>query len=110
MGGGFAIAWACTDDRLKAIAPFYGANPRPLDAVKRVCPVVGSYPEKDFTASAGRALDEALDRHGVAHDIKFYPGAGHSFFNDRSRAHHKDSAADSWTRVLQFFGEHLAAN
>ncbi|HJQ27793.1 MAG TPA: dienelactone hydrolase family protein, partial [Rubrobacter sp.] len=33
MGGGFAIAWACTDDRLKAIAPFYGANPRPLSAV-----------------------------------------------------------------------------
>ena len=31
MGGGFAIAWACTDSRLKAIAPFYGANPRPLD-------------------------------------------------------------------------------
>ena len=110
MGGGFAIAWACTDDRLKAIAPFYGANPRPLDAVERACPVVGSYPEKDFTASAGRALDEALDRHGIAHDIKIYAGAGHSFFNDRSRAHHKASAADSWTRVLQFFGEHLASN
>jgi len=62
------------------------------------------------TASAGRALDEALDRHGIAHDIKIYAGAGHSFFNDRSRAHHKASAADSWTRVLQFFGEHLASN
>jgi len=46
MGGGFAIAWACTDRRLKAIAPFYGANPRPLDAVKRACPVVGSYPRR----------------------------------------------------------------
>ena len=30
MGGGLAIAWACTDNRLKAIAPFYAANPRPL--------------------------------------------------------------------------------
>jgi carboxymethylenebutenolidase len=108
MGGGFAIAWACTDDRLKAIAPFYGANPRPLDAVARACPVVGSYPEKDFTAGAGRALDQALDRHGIAHDIKIYPGAGHSFFNDRSRAYDKAAAADSWTRVLAFFGEHLA--
>ncbi|TMC38994.1 MAG: carboxymethylenebutenolidase, partial [Chloroflexi bacterium] len=44
MGGSFAIAWACTDSRLKAIAPFYAANPRPLDVVKRACPVVGSYP------------------------------------------------------------------
>src|SRR5579864_2737830 len=42
MGGGFAIAWACTDSRLKAIAPFYGTNPRPLDALDRICPVVGS--------------------------------------------------------------------
>src|SRR5260221_5182229 len=107
MGGGFAIAWACTDDRLKAIAPFYGANPRPLDAVKRACPVVGSYPEKDFTASAGRALDRALEAQGIPRDIKIYPGAGHSFFNDRGRAYNKPAADDSWTRVLTFFGEHL---
>ena len=108
MGGGFAIAWACTDQRLKAIAPFYGANPRPLEAVKRACPVVGSYPEKDFTAGAGRALDQALDGYGIPNDIKIYPGAGHSFFNDRGRAYNKAAAADSWTRVLGFFEEHLA--
>ena len=108
MGGGFAIAWACTDQRLKAIAPFYGANPRPLEAVARACPVVGSYPEKDFTVSAGHALDQALEGHGIAHDIKVYPGAGHSFFNDRGRAYNKAAAADSWTRVLGFFEEHLA--
>jgi carboxymethylenebutenolidase len=107
MGGGFAIAWACSDKRLKAIAPFYGANPRPLNAVERACPVVGSYPEKDFTAGAGRALDAALDRHGIAHEIKIYPGAGHSFFNDRGRAYNESAAADSWTRVLGFFEEHL---
>jgi carboxymethylenebutenolidase len=108
MGGGFAIAWACTDDRLRAIAPFYGSNPRPLDAVARACPVVGSYPEKDFTAGSGRALDRALERNAIAHDIKIYPGAGHSFFNDRGRAYDKVAATDSWTRVLGFFAEHLA--
>jgi carboxymethylenebutenolidase len=108
MGGSFAVAWACTDSRLKAIAPFYAANPRPLEAVKRACPVVGSYPEKDFSAAAGRALDAALDSYGITHDIKVYPGARHSFFDDRSRAYDKVAAADSWTRVLAFFAEHLA--
>lgn len=108
MGGAFAIAWACTDQRLKAIAPFYGANPRPLEVVKRTCPVVGSYPEKDFTSSAGRALDQALDTYGIRHEIKIYPGAGHSFFNDTSRAYDQGAAADSWKRVLAFFAEHLA--
>ncbi|HEV2218486.1 MAG TPA: dienelactone hydrolase family protein [Candidatus Dormibacteraeota bacterium] len=110
MGGSFAIAWACTDDRLKAVAPFYGVNPRPIDAVKRMCPVVGSYPEKDFTAGAGRALDAALNRHNIAHDIKVYPGAGHSFFNDTRGSYDKPAADDSWARVLGFFGTHLNGN
>jgi carboxymethylenebutenolidase len=107
MGGGFAIAWACTDSRLKAIAPFYGANPRPLEVVSRLCPVVGSYPEKDFTANAGRALDSALDQRDIAHDIKIYPGAHHSFFNSTAKSYNKAAAEDSWTRVLKFFGERL---
>jgi carboxymethylenebutenolidase len=107
MGGGFAIAWACTDSRLKAIAPFYGTNPRPLEVVKRLCPVVGSYPENDFTARAGRALDGALEREGVDHDIKFYPGARHDFFNGDGDAYDERAAADSWKRVLKFFGSHL---
>ena len=108
MGGSFAIAWACTDSRLKAIAPFYAANPRPIEAVARMCPVVGSYPGNDFTTSAGRGLDEALDRHGIEHDIKIYPEAGHSFFNEHSRSFNRAAAEDSWSRVTSFFGERLA--
>jgi Dienelactone hydrolase and related enzymes len=75
--------------------------------VNRLCPVVGSYPEKDFTANSGRALDQALDKHHIAHDIKIYPGAKHSFFNDRGKAYDKAAAEDSWTRVVKFFGEQI---
>lgn len=107
LGGGFAVAWACTDERLKAIAPFYGTNPRPLEAVSRSCPVVGSYPEKDFTAKSGRKLEAQLARSGVPHDIKVYAGAKHSFFNDRGRAHDPAASEDAWRRTLAFFGEHL---
>ncbi|HEY1421124.1 MAG TPA: dienelactone hydrolase family protein [Candidatus Dormibacteraeota bacterium] len=109
MGGGFAIAWACTDSRLKAIAPFYGANPRPIELASRLCPVVGSYPEKDFTARAGRSLEQQLETNGIAHDIKIYPGARHSFFNDSRPAYDKEAAEDSWLRVTSFFADHLAA-
>jgi carboxymethylenebutenolidase len=107
MGGGYALAWACTDDRLKAIAPYYGANPRPLSALARSCPVVGSYPEKDFTARSARKLDTVLERHDVPHDIKIYAGARHSFFNDRGRAHDPAASEDSWRRTLSFFAEHI---
>src|SRR6266849_4470148 len=92
MGGSFAIAWACTDDRLKAIAPYYAMNPRPLEAVARLCPVVGSYPDNDFTTSHGQKLDVELDRYHVPHEVKIYPGAQHS-----------------WERVLRFFEEHIGS-
>jgi carboxymethylenebutenolidase len=108
LGGGYAIAWACTDRRLRAIAPFYGTNPRPKGALARSCPVVGSYPGRDFTARSGRTLDAALQRHGVPHDIKIYPGAKHSFFNDQLRSYDAAAAADAWERVLRFFEEHVA--
>lgn len=107
MGGGFAIAWACTDSRLKAIAPFYGTNPRPLHAVKRLCPVVGSYPEDDFTARSGRHLDKALTGYDIAHDVKIYPGTHHSFFNDTRPSYNQEASEDSWRRVLKFFGAQL---
>jgi carboxymethylenebutenolidase len=107
MGGGFAIAWACNDDRLKAIAPFYGVNPRPLKAVSRLCPVVGSYPGKDFTTSQGQRLDILLDQYNIPHDIKIYPTAQHSFFNDQGSRYDRPASQDSWQRVLAFFKEHI---
>lgn len=109
MGGSFAVAWACTDERLQVIAPYYAANPRPLKAVARLCPVVGSYPDKDITTSAGQKLDVELDRYHVPHDIKIYPGAKHSFFNDTGRNYDEAAAQDSWGRILAFFEEHLVA-
>lgn len=107
MGGSFAVAWACTDDRLKAIAPYYALNPRPLGAVARACPVVGSYPTGDFTTEPGRKLDAALDGYNISHDIKIYPGAKHSFFNDQGPNYDAAAAQDSWQRVLAFFQEHI---
>jgi carboxymethylenebutenolidase len=107
MGGGFAVAWACADDRLKAIAPYYGMNPRPLGAVARACPVVGSYPEPDFTTVHGRKLDQELDTYNIPHDIKIYPGAKHSFFNDQGGNYDPAASADSWQRVLAFFEQHI---
>lgn len=109
MGGTFAVAWATTDNRLKAIAPYYAMNPRPLKAVERLCPVVGSYPTGDFTTEPGKKLDIELDRYQIPHDIKIYPGTKHSFFNDQRGSYDAAAAADSWGRVLAFFKEHVAA-
>ncbi len=109
MGGSYALQLAVTEKELKAASVFYGMNPRPLDAVAQSCPLVGSYPGQDFTASAARELEAALARYEVPHDIKIYADAHHSFFNDTRPAFAPEAAQDAWERMLTFFDEHLKA-
>jgi carboxymethylenebutenolidase len=106
MGGSLAIALACTDTRVKAVAPYYGFNPRPLEAVRRACPVVGSYPEQDPTAKQARALEAELELGNVPHDIKVYDGARHSFSN-AGASFDAVASLNAWNRVMEFFGKHV---
>lgn len=108
MGGAFAVAWACTDPRLRVIAPFYGSANPPAAALARACPVVGAWPKPDFSTAAGEQLDRLLDDHHLPHEIKIYPGATHSFFNGRAAESPVNTAAaeDAWRRVLAFFRTH----
>jgi carboxymethylenebutenolidase len=107
LGGSIVLTWACTDDRLAAIAPFYGAAPKPREAIPRLCPVVGPWPGHDFTTKAAGVLETELTAAAIPHDLKIYPGAKHAFFNDQLRVYHPAAAADSWQRVLAFFAEHV---
>ena len=103
LGGSIVLTWGCTEQRLSAVAPFYGMAPRPREAIRRLCPVIGSWPSGDVTTGSARVLQTELTKGGVAHDLKVYPGAKHSFFNDQWRTYDADAAADSWRRVLAFF-------
>ncbi len=107
LGGSIVLTWACTDNRLTAIAPFYGLAPKPREAIRRLCPVVGSWPGRDITTRAAGVLEAELTAAGIPHDLKVYQGARHSFFNDQLRAYDPAAAADSWQRVLAFFAEHV---
>lgn len=107
MGGSFAISWACTDSRLNVIAPFYSMNPRPLEAISRSCPVVGSYPENDFSKNGAIKLEAELTKNNIPHDIKIYPDSKHSFFNSPRDVQEQAAADDSWTRIMNYFREHI---
>ncbi|KAJ1684116.1 hypothetical protein LUZ63_020685 [Rhynchospora breviuscula] len=125
MGGGFALMTAAGHGFAAASAN-YGQLPRHLDdALEGACPVVASYGAKDASLrGAASKLAGALARQGVAHDVKEYADAGHSFLNDArnlpgpafggwfaERVLHvgpePDSAADAWRRIEAFFDEHL---
>ncbi|HEY1297005.1 MAG TPA: dienelactone hydrolase family protein [Chloroflexota bacterium] len=107
LGGSVVLTWACSDRRLKAIAPYYGLAPRSKETIRRLCPVVGSWPGRDFTTGAAATIETELSATGTPHDVKVYPGTKHAFFNDTIGAYDAAAAADSWQRVLAFFDEHV---
>ena len=123
MGGGFALLSAPRYG-LAAAAPNYGEVPK--DAVQKLtgaCPIVASYGKRDRTLpNRAKRLEQALTQLGIAHDVKEYPDAGHSFMNRINTGplisplqrfvgldYHHPSAEDAWKRILDFFDTHLAA-
>lgn len=120
MGGGFALLHA-TGASIDVVAPFYAAVPKDASTLAGICPVVASFGGRDGMFGAGGArLEAALTGHGVDHDVRTYPEAGHSFMSRhdglvaRIEPHlpthggYVESAAeDAWRRTLTFFARHL---
>ena len=120
MGGGFALLHAVGAD-IAVVAPFYAAVPKDEAELAGVCPVVASYGGRDrIFGEAGARLDAALDRLGVEHDVRTYPGAGHAFMSRHGpwltrigarlpsrNGYDEPAAEDAWGRTLAFFGRHL---
>lgn len=125
MGGGFALLAAGRG--FGAASVNYGHLPANLDEVlEGACPVVASYGGRDRTlAGAAEKLEQALTAHGVRHDVKVYPTAGHSFLNDRptgplplrpvmkwiaGAGPDPKAAADAWRRIEDWFTAHLGGS
>ncbi|MDQ6716291.1 MAG: dienelactone hydrolase family protein [Actinomycetota bacterium] len=122
MGGGFALATAAGHG-FDASSVNYGMLPSTPDVLEGACPIVASYGGRDASlAGAAGKLEHHLTRLGVAHDVKEYPEAGHSFLNDEQSVPwylapvlrvagfgpQPEAAADAWGRIARFFSQHLA--
>jgi carboxymethylenebutenolidase len=117
MGGGFALLAATRG--FDVSAPNYPPLPPDPDVLRGACPVVASFGAKDLSLRGAAAkLDAQLERLGVPHDVKEYPGASHSFLNHHEgwRAliarvtgigRHDPSAEDAWHRIQAFFAAEL---
>lgn len=120
-GGGFCLLLA-PREVFDAAAANYGNWPSEPDALRSSCPLVASYGARDPSLKGDAArLTAILHEAGVPHDVKEYPGAGHSFMNDwrdapwRLRvfehipgfAFCEADAEDAWCRIIAFFRDHL---
>ncbi len=117
MGGQFALILA--PKGFGASAPFYGVPlPRHLEqTLDGACPIVASFGGRDpMGRGAADRLRRVVEGKGIAHDIKVYSGAGHSFANELPAqpliriagfGYNEAAATDAWDRVFGFFGQHL---
>ena len=122
MGGGFALMLAPQYD---ASAPNYGAlGEAQWGRLANACPIVASYGAADPTLKgAAKRLERVLTEHGIAHDVKEYPGVGHGFMNNHSpdelgmvvsflarvsnTVYDAAATADARRRIVAFFEQHL---
>ncbi|WP_395307186.1 dienelactone hydrolase family protein [Mycobacterium sp. AMU20-3851] len=117
MGGQFALIMS--PKGFGASAPFYGTPlPKNLEqTLTGACPIVASFGARDpIGRGAPAKLNRAVEAHGIAADIKVYPGAGHSFANQLPAqsllrvtgfGYNEAVAEDAWQRVFAFFETHL---
>jgi len=122
QGGGFALI-AGAQPGFAAAAVNYGTVPSDRSHLDGLCPVVASYGARDRVVGAKMAerLEGHLSALGVAHDIKTYEHAGHSFFSQvdgwqgwlarmpspMAVGYDEQAAEDGWRRMLAFFEEHV---
>jgi carboxymethylenebutenolidase len=112
FGGSYAFQLGISDARIKAVVPFYGRAPEPLEEVAKIqAPILAFYGEQDANlVSKLPELVDAMKRSDRDFSYMVYPQAGHAFLNDTNpRAYNEDAARDAWEKSLAFLHKHLDA-
>ncbi|MGI9021900.1 MAG: dienelactone hydrolase family protein [Acidimicrobiales bacterium] len=110
FGGNVTWLMVENEPRLAAAAPFYGTVRTNVDFSQGEAAVLGVYAELDSRVNATREeARAALERAGLPHEIRTFPGVDHAFFNDTNAARYNAAqAAAAYTAVLDWFDTHLA--
>lgn len=108
---GGAMTWNLLhagEPRLSAAIPFYGPAPDDADFSRSRAAVLGIYAEQDTRVNASRdTAAQALQRAGLIHEIRTFPGVDHAFFNPTGRRYDEAAANQARAAMLAWFDTHL---
>lgn len=108
MGAAYALQLACTEPSLRVAAVFCGQLPRPLQALRRTCPIVASYAGRDVTCRGmAPRLGRALMEYDISYDLKVYTSVSHAFYDPFGRMYDPHAASDAWDRTINFVRAHV---
>jgi carboxymethylenebutenolidase len=114
LGGGYALALATNDPRVKATVVNYGRLVTDSNAITKINgPVLGNFggADRGIPAEDVKKFGAELTKYGKLGDIKIYDGAGHAFMNPgNTQGYNAAAAQDAWGRIDQFFGRTLRVN
>jgi carboxymethylenebutenolidase len=109
---GGTTTWATLgsgESRLAAAVPFYGTVTPDVDFSGTKAAVLGVYAELDTRVNATMATAKAaLEKAGLTHELRTFPGVNHAFFNDTGERYDATQATAAYQAVLDWFGKHLA--
>jgi len=96
------------ESRVAAAVPFYGTVDPAVDFSGTEAAVLGVYAELDTRVNATRdAAKAALEKAGLQHEVRTFPGVNHAFFNDTGQRYDATQATAAYQAVLEWFGRHL---
>jgi carboxymethylenebutenolidase len=105
LGAYLSLANSAIDHRVQAVVEFFGGMPKEMNLfMRRLCPVLILHGEADATVPVEEAyqLQKLLEKKGIPHEIKIYPGVGHGFEDETTWR-------DAGLRSLQFLQKYLGA-
>jgi carboxymethylenebutenolidase len=111
MGGGYSLALAAHEPKLRAAVVNYGRLITAKDALAGIhASVLGNFAGDDHGIPPADVLEfeKAMKGLGKDVDIKLYEGKGHAFMNPNNKKGYDEAAAkDAWARIDTFFAKNL---
>jgi len=93
---------------ISAVAPFYGAAPKPEDVPKIKAAVLIHHGALDKNLSGAYPAQEAeLKKNNIRYEGHIYPNSVHGFFNDATpERYNRVTAQQAWTRTIEWFNQY----